>query len=182
MQIQSSDMIKIKPGCYIRTMDHVISADESETIEITIKTMDWASKITDLFHYQNKDAIHQAVQGLRNRFNGGFDTTILLEQLDQLDQRGQDKTPDSHWIFTPPAAMIGAAICLLRVGYCLWRCCCRTSTLTTVIQPAPSAPPMPAPVAPVQLLVPVRKTPNYGPKNNANANSKNNATLNITIT
>jgi hypothetical protein len=53
MQIQSGDTIKIRPGCYVRTMDHVISADESETIE-TIKTMDWAGKITELFHYENK--------------------------------------------------------------------------------------------------------------------------------
>ncbi len=124
MQIQSGDTIKIKPGCYVRTMDHVISADESETIEIAIKTMDWASEIKDLFHYENKDAIRQAVQGLPNHYNGEFDATILLEQLDQLDQRGQDKNPDSHWIFTSPAAMIGAAICLLGLGYCFWRCCC----------------------------------------------------------
>jgi hypothetical protein len=72
MQIQSGDTIKVKPGCYMRTIDHVISADESETIEIAIKTMDWAGEITDLFHYENKDAIHQAVQGLRNRYNIEF--------------------------------------------------------------------------------------------------------------
>jgi hypothetical protein len=82
MQIQSGDTIKIKPGCYVPTMDHVISANESETIEIDIKTMDWAVKITDLFHYQSKDVIHQAVQGLWNRYNGEFDATVLLDQLD----------------------------------------------------------------------------------------------------
>ncbi len=84
MQIQSRDTVKIKPGCCVRTMDHVISADESETIEIAIKTMDWAGEIADLFHYKNKDAIHQAVQGLRNCYNGEFDATILLDQLDHL--------------------------------------------------------------------------------------------------
>jgi len=158
-------------------IDHVISSDESETIEIAIKTMDWAGEKTDLFHYKNKDAIHQAVQGLRNRYNGEFDATILLEQLDQLDQLGQDGKQDSHWTFTSPAAMIGAAICLLGVGYLLRRCCCRTSNLTTVIQPAPSAPPMPAPVVPVQPPAPIRKTLNNDPKNNANSTSKNNATI-----
>jgi hypothetical protein len=155
MQIQSGETIKIKPGCYVRTMDHVISADESEMIKIAIKTMDWAGKIIDLFHYENKDAIHQAVQGLRIRYNGKFDATILLEQLDQLDQQGQDKNPDSHWIFTSPAAMIGAAVCLLGLGYCFWRCCCRTLSMTTVIQPTPSAPPMPTPIVPVQLPGPI---------------------------
>jgi hypothetical protein len=86
MQIQSGDTIKIKPGCYVRTMDHVISADESETIKIAIKTMDRAGNITDLFHYESKDAIHQLVQGVRNWYNGEFDATVLLDQLDQLDQ------------------------------------------------------------------------------------------------
>jgi hypothetical protein len=89
MQIQSGDTIKIKPGCYVRTMDHVISADESETIEIVIKTMDWAGEITDLIHNENKDAIHQAVQGLHNRYNSKFDATILLDQLDHLRHEGR---------------------------------------------------------------------------------------------
>ncbi len=155
-------------------MDHVISADESETIKIAIKTMDWAGEITDLFKYENKDAIHQAVQGLSTCYNGEFDTTVLLNQLDQLDQRNQDGKQESHWTFTSPAAMIGAAICLLGVGYLMWRCCCRTANLTTVIQPVPSAPPMPAPVATIQPPALTRKILNQGPKNNA--------TLNITIT
>jgi hypothetical protein len=51
-------------------MDHVISADESETIEVKNKAMDWAGEITDLFPQGNKEAIHQAVQGLRTRYNG----------------------------------------------------------------------------------------------------------------
>ncbi len=138
------------------------------------------------FHYENKDAIHQAVQGLRNQYKGKFDAMAFLEQLDQLDQRGQDKSPDDHWIFTSPAAMIGAAICLLGVGYCFWRCCCRAMATTTVIQPLPSAPPMPMPAAPVQLPVPIQKTQNHGPRNNGTTTdrkSKNNAIpINITIT
>jgi hypothetical protein len=166
-------------------MDHVISTDEFETIEIAIKTMDWVGEITDLFHYKNKDTIHQAVQGFRNQYNGEFDATVLLDKLDQLNQRGQTKSPDTHWIFTSPAAMIGAAICLLGLGYCFWRCCCRMTT-KTVIQPLTSAPPMPTPSAPVQLPGPVRKTQNHGPRNNGTVNdqnAKNNAIpINITIT
>ncbi len=42
MQIQSGDIIKIKPGCYVHTRDHVISADESETIKVKNKAMDGA--------------------------------------------------------------------------------------------------------------------------------------------
>jgi hypothetical protein len=82
MQIQSGDTIRIKTECYVRTMDHVISVDVSETIEVAIKTMDWVGKIMDLFHYGNKEAIHQAVQGLCTRYNGEFNAAILLDQLD----------------------------------------------------------------------------------------------------
>jgi hypothetical protein len=45
-------------------MDHVISADESETIEIQRKTMDWTGKLAKLFGRANTDGIHQASQGL----------------------------------------------------------------------------------------------------------------------
>jgi hypothetical protein len=33
-QINSGDTVTVEPGCYIWTMDHVISADESETLKI----------------------------------------------------------------------------------------------------------------------------------------------------
>jgi hypothetical protein len=164
MQIQSGDTIQIKPGCYVWTMDHVISSNKLETIEVAIKTMDWAGKITDLFHYGNKEAIHQAVQGLRTRYNGEFDATILLDQLDQL------KTPDTHWAFESPAAMIGAAICLFGLGYCLWRCCCRTSTTAP---PQLSAPPMPMPVILPQPASAPRMVQNPVPRNNGNLNNQN---------
>jgi len=169
IQIQSGDTIRIKPGCYVRTMDHIISTNKSEMIEVIIKMMDWASEITVLFHYGNKEAIHQAVQGLRTRYNGEFDATILLDQLDQL------KTPDTHWTFTSPAAMIRAAICLIGLGFCLWKCYCRT---TTAPSPQPSAPPMPMPVIlPRQANTP-RTMPNPVLRNNSNLNiwnAKNNA-------
>ncbi len=117
MQIQSGDTIKIKPGCYIQMMDHMISGEESKKIEIRIKAMDWAREITYLFCHGNKETIHQAVQGLRTRCNGKFDATIILDQLDNL------QAPDSHWSFTSLAAMIGAAICIFTIGFCIWKIC-----------------------------------------------------------
>ncbi len=134
MQIQSGDTIRIKPGCYMGTMDHVISADESETIEVSIKTIDWAGEIMDLFPYGNQEAIHQAVPGLQTRYNGEFDATILLDQLDNL------QTPDLQWAFTSPAAMIGAAICIFALGICLLRCCRQAKEDSTL---RPTTPPMP---------------------------------------
>ncbi len=135
--------------------------------------MDWAGEITDLFHYGNKEAIYQAVQGFRTRYNREFDATILLDQLDQL------KTPDTHWTFTSLAAMIRAAICLFGLGFCLWKCCCR-STMAPL--PQPSASPMQMPV----ILPQPASAPRTLPRNNVNLNNrnaKNNAIpINITIT
>jgi len=176
MQIQSGDTIKIKPGCYIRMMDHMISAEESEMIEIRIKAMDWAREITDLFCHGNKETIHQTVQGLRTRCNGEFDATILLDQLDNL------QTPDSHWSFTSLAAMIGAAICTFTMGVCIWKICRRPKEPST---PTPSALPMPmqaiAPqpaAAPIAFPAPVQKK-----AVNTRAMQSNNAiSINITIT
>jgi hypothetical protein len=48
-------------------MDHVISADESETIEIQKKTMDWTGKLVELFGLANTEGIHMAIQGLRTK-------------------------------------------------------------------------------------------------------------------
>jgi hypothetical protein len=124
--------------------------------------MDWAGEITDLFHYGKQEAIHQAVQGLRTRYNGKFDATILLDQLDHL------QTPDPHWAFTSSAAMIGADICIFAVGLCLWRCCRRTKEDSMT---RPSAPPMPMPAMPVVAPQPAT-APRAGPilaqKNNNN--------------
>jgi hypothetical protein len=129
MQIQSGDTVKVRLGCSIRTMDHLILADESETI----KAMDWARELTDLFRNGNKEVIHQEVQGLRTKYNEEFDDTILLDKL------GHMQVPDPHWAFTSPAAMIAAAICTFVVGLCIWKICCRSREPLT---PTPSAPPM----------------------------------------
>jgi len=51
--IQSGDAITVSPGCYIQTMDPVNSTDESETIKIRIKTMDWARELMDLIGNRN---------------------------------------------------------------------------------------------------------------------------------
>ncbi len=48
-QIKSRDRVSIDPGCYIRTIDHVISADESKMAELQTKTMDWAGELMELF-------------------------------------------------------------------------------------------------------------------------------------
>jgi hypothetical protein len=159
-QINSGDTVTLEPGCYIRTMDHVISADESETIEIQRKTMDWAGEIADLFGRANTEGIHKAIQGLRTKYNGEFDASELFKELDQI------KPAEAHWTFTSPAAMIGIALALFLIGMLIWKKCFSTTQATEASLPAPSAPPMPAQNRPQpQRAQPV--TNNQATKSNA---------------
>jgi hypothetical protein len=41
VQISSGQIVRINPSCYIRTMDHIITADDSAKIEIHYKWLDW---------------------------------------------------------------------------------------------------------------------------------------------
>jgi len=85
-QINSGDMVTVEPGCYIRTMDHVISADESETIEIQKKTMDWTSKLAELFGRANTEGIHMAIQGLQPNATENSTQANCSRSLIKFDQ------------------------------------------------------------------------------------------------
>jgi hypothetical protein len=95
-QINSGDMVTVGPGSYIRTMDHVISADESETIEIQKKTMDWTGELAELF--------------------GRANTTSELFK-DQI------QPAETHWTFTSPVVMIGIFLALFLFGMLIWKKC-----------------------------------------------------------
>ncbi len=154
-QINSGDTVTVEPGCYIRTMDHVISADESETIEIQKKTMDWTGELAELFGRANTKGIHMAIQGLRTKYNGEFDASELFKELDQI------KPVETHWTFTSPAAMIGIALALFLIGMLIWKKC-----FSTPQSPAPSAPPMPTHNQP-QIHRAILATNNQATKSNA---------------
>jgi hypothetical protein len=91
-------------------MDQVISADESETIEIQKKTMDWTGEVAELFGRANTEGIQTAIQGLQTKYNGVFDASELFKELDQI------RPAETHWTFTSPAAMIGIALVLFLIS------------------------------------------------------------------
>jgi len=93
-QVKSGDTVSVDPGCYIRTMKHLILVDKSETVEIQKKTMDWTGELTDLFGRANMDGIHQAIQGLQTKYKGEFDASELFKKLDQI------KPTEAHRTFT----------------------------------------------------------------------------------
>jgi hypothetical protein len=133
-QIKSGDTVTVEQSCYIRTMDHVILADESETIEIQKKSMDWTGKLAELFNRANIEVIHTDIQGLRTKFNGEFNTSELFKEHDQI------KPANALSMFTSPAAMIGIALAAFLIGMLIWKKC--TNKNETPI-PTPSAPLLP---------------------------------------
>jgi hypothetical protein len=48
VQISSGQIVQINPSCYIRTMDHIITVDDSEDIMIHSKWLDWTWTLEQL--------------------------------------------------------------------------------------------------------------------------------------
>jgi hypothetical protein len=57
VQISSGQTIRINPSCYIRTMDHIITADDSEEVEILDKWLDWTWTLPQLFQQPESEVV-----------------------------------------------------------------------------------------------------------------------------
>jgi hypothetical protein len=139
VQISSGQTVRINPSCNIRTMDHIITADDSEEIEIHSKWLNWTWTLGQLFQQPGNEMVTTAINKLRTKISSKFNTEVLLHELETMTKEAKEN-PISHWTFTPLGAMIGRAIASLFILFCCWRTGCSSgSTLTPY--PAPSAPP-----------------------------------------
>jgi hypothetical protein len=84
-------------------MDHIITADDSEEIEIHSKWLDWTWTMGQLFQQPESKLVTTAIDKLRTKISGKFDAEILLHELEIMTK----ENPISHWTFTTPGAMIG---------------------------------------------------------------------------
>jgi hypothetical protein len=78
VQIISGQTIRINPSCYIRTMDHIITADDSKEIEIHSKWLDWTWTSGQLFPQPENEVVTTAIEKLWTKISGKFDADILL--------------------------------------------------------------------------------------------------------
>ena len=142
VQISSGQTVRINPSCYIRTMDHIITADDSEEIAIHSKWLDWTWTLGQLFQQSENEVVTAAIAKLRTKISGKFDAEVLLHELETMTKEAKElakEVPFNHWIFTSPGAMIGATLVCLFILFCCWRHC-RSNT---------TAPPTPYPTAPL---------------------------------
>ncbi len=59
VQISSGQTVRINLSCYIRTMDHIITADDSEEIEIHSKWLNWTWTLRELFQQPESEMVTQ---------------------------------------------------------------------------------------------------------------------------
>ena len=120
IQISSGKTIRISPGCHVRTMDHLITADDNEETEIHSKWLDWTWTIGQLFQQPENEKVTKAIEQLRQRISGKFDADTLINELQQMTLESKSEQ-FNHWDFSIPGAMIGGAIITLLLLCCCWR-------------------------------------------------------------
>jgi hypothetical protein len=99
VQISSGQTIRINPSCFIRTMDHIITADDSEEIEVHSKWLDWTLTLGQLFQQPEREMITTAINKLQTKISRKFNAEILLHELETMTKEAKE-IPVNHWTFT----------------------------------------------------------------------------------
>jgi hypothetical protein len=119
LRIKSGQMVTVTQGCNILTIEHLISADESEEKEIVNSWLDWTMSLSQLFNHDDNEPLTVMIMDLRKHINGDFDGSQLLKRLDTV----QKPFYIDHWRFSLPAAMFRAAILIAVVSFAIWKKC-----------------------------------------------------------
>jgi hypothetical protein len=125
-------------------MDHIITADDSEEIEILDKWIDWTWTLPQLFQQPESKVVISTIDRLRTKVAGRFDADVLIQELETMTKEAKALAQESilsHWIFTSPGAMIGGTILCLAILFCCWRTCTRRDQAPLPYPLAPSATP-----------------------------------------
>jgi hypothetical protein len=156
-QINSGDTVTVEPGCYIRTMDHMISANESKS-----RSRPW----TGLDNWQNSLVGPTLRASTLPFMASGQSTTESLTKVNCLKELHQIRPAEMHLTFTSPAAMIGFALVIFQIGMLIWKKCFSKPNTVESNLPAQSAAPMPASGQP-QRHIETPVTNNQANKSNA---------------
>jgi hypothetical protein len=120
-------------------MDHIITANYSEEIEIHSKWLDWTWTLGQLTQQPENEIVTTAIDKLCTKISGKFDAEVLLHKLETMTKVAKE-APVNHWIFTTPGAMFGGSLVCLFILFCCWKAC-RNSGPALTPGPYLSAPP-----------------------------------------
>jgi hypothetical protein len=96
-------------------MYHLITADKSEDLEVHSTWLDWTMTLSQLFDHTDNEQITTAVHKIKHTMTGSFDTSELLQQLDNLNKPFQS----SPCVVSSPAAMIGFAFIISLLSFAI---------------------------------------------------------------
>jgi hypothetical protein len=153
--IKSGHQITVQAGCNIPTMDHLISADDSEDTEILNSWLDWTMSLPELFNHEDTAQLTAMIKDIRKHITGDFDASHLLKQLDNV----QKPFSADHWRFSSPAVMLGLAILLAVVAAVIWKKCCAQASQTATVQIPHAQPVLQQPCAQPQPQLPRQDPP-----------------------
>jgi hypothetical protein len=126
LTIKSGQSVTVKPGCHIPTLDHLITADETEDMEIITSWLNWMMTLSQLFNHHDSKELTAMITDIRQHINGDFDASRLLQKLDST----QKPFSADHLQFSSPAAMIRVAILIAVVSIAVWKKCCAQPSAT----------------------------------------------------
>jgi hypothetical protein len=90
-------------------MDHIITTDDSEEIEIHSKWLDWTWTLGQVFQQPENEKATEAIDQLHTKISGKFDAEILINKLLMMTKEAKVNTFD-HWTFTTSGAMVRGAV------------------------------------------------------------------------
>jgi len=68
--ILSGQAVTVQPGCHIQTMDHIITAEDSDDFEIRTTWLDWTMTLAQLFDHEDTEQLLQLVNQIRSTVSG----------------------------------------------------------------------------------------------------------------
>ncbi len=89
IQISSCQMVRINPSCYVRSMDHIITADDDEEIQIHSKWLNWTWTLGQLFQQPENEKVTAAIDRLRTKISSKFDAEILIKELETMTREAR---------------------------------------------------------------------------------------------
>ena len=111
----------------IRPRTVILTADESEEMEIVNYWLDWTMSLSQLFNHDDYDQRTAMITDFRKHVNGNFDASQLLNRF-------QKPFSTDHWRFSSPAVMFGAAILIAVVTFIIGKKCCAQAQVTAPTQ------------------------------------------------